>query len=183
MTTKRLLNAFSLSCMLTCACMSQTLLAAETEVAEQQQSAVEALSNRFAISRPMAAAKKAALQKARAIDAKKARKLAPKGVTPSSLIAKGGYPLEVNKHYVQDASTKGKAVEIENGAIFSVRELDCAIVAKWLKATPISIIPNSSSWPLLKRLLFFHYYAHTLSMESLFPLRSFRSQCLFLPEA
>ena len=46
-------------------------------------------------------------------------------------------------HFVHDRSPTGDTIEIENGAVFSVRDWDSSTVASWLKKTEIRITNNS----------------------------------------
>lgn len=96
--------------------------------------------------RPMSKAKKVAIQKSRAKDAKAVKKAfgknkpMAKGFAPSNRTTSG-----VSLHFAHDVSTKGLNVEIENGAIFSIRDWDSSTVGKWQKNSPLKITP-SSSW-------------------------------------
>ncbi|MDB6081541.1 MAG: hypothetical protein JWO53_813 [Chlamydiia bacterium] len=69
---------------------------------------------------------------------------AKKGLTSKGIGIYGENYSYKNQHTINDASTKGLTLEIEDGSIFAIADSDQWKVSKWQKGAPISILPNHS---------------------------------------
>ncbi len=96
---------------------------------------------RSTITRPLSTKERRQLQHKRSRLAKKTQELKD-GARFFSWNQPATLYSTLSAHTIHDVSTKGTTLEIENGAVFAIRDCSAATAAKWRKSSAIQIKPN-----------------------------------------